>query len=291
MDSFVRILNPLLMIAIPLGLAIYLVRKLKVEWKLFGIGALIFIGSQVLHIPFNIWVLNAMIKNAGLAFGQPGSPLVILAVLYGLSAGLFEELARYLGFRFWLKNERQWQDSLLYGAGHGGIEAIILGVLTFYAFLQLTSLRGVDLSTMLPSEQLALAQAQLDAYWSATWYESLFGALERAATICFHVSASVLVLQAFTRNNKIWLVAAVVWHALLDAFAVYSMQSWGIYITEGIIVLAGVFSVALIFMLRTPALRAPIQDEAVTLTQWDQPEIQIGHVEPDLENIEDSRYV
>jgi uncharacterized membrane protein YhfC len=286
MEIFVRILNPLLMIALPLGLAVYLVRKLKVEWKLFGLGAIIFVGSQVLHIPFNTWVLKPLLDRAGITFGQPGLMLVTLAFLYGLSAGLFEEIARYFGFHLWLKEERNWKDSLMYGAGHGGIESILLGAITFYAFFQLTSLRGIDLSTIVPSEQLALAQAQVNAYWNATWYESFFGALERAATICFHISASVLVLQAFTRHNKLWIVAAVAWHTLLDAFAVYGVQSWGIYITEGIIVLAGILSVVLTFILRPPTV-----DEADTPPHRDQPEIQIERIEPDLENIEDSRYV
>ena len=187
MDIFVRILNPILMIVMPLGLAVYLVRRLKVEWKLFGLGAVIFVGSQVLHIPFNIWVLNPFLENAGLDFTQQGRPLVILAILYGLSAGLFEEIARYLGFRFWLKEDRTWKDSLMYGAGHGGIEAILLGILAFIAFFQLSALRGTDLSTVIPAEHFALAQTQIDAYWSAPWYVSLFGALERAATICFHM--------------------------------------------------------------------------------------------------------
>ena len=197
MDIFVRILNPILMIVMPLGLAVYLVRRLKVEWKLFGLGAAIFVFSQVLHIPFNIWVLNPFLKNVGLDFPQQGWPLILLAIFYGLSAGLFEEIARYLGFRFWLKEDRTWKDSIMYGAGHGGIEAILLGILAFIAFFQLSALRNIDLSTVVPAEQLSLAQTQIDAYWSAPWYVSLFGALERVAAISFHISASVLVLQAF----------------------------------------------------------------------------------------------
>jgi uncharacterized membrane protein YhfC len=131
-DIFVRLLNALLMIAMPLALVIYLTRKLNVGWRLFGIGGVTFVASQVLHIPFNLWVLNPLMEKFGLSISQIGMQLVIVAILYGLSAGVFEETARYLVYRFWLKKdaERTWRSALIFGTGHGGIEAIILGVLS-----------------------------------------------------------------------------------------------------------------------------------------------------------------
>ena len=60
-DIVIRSLNALLMIAMPLALGVYLYRRLGAEWRLFGIGAVTFIASQVFHIPFNVWVLNPVI--------------------------------------------------------------------------------------------------------------------------------------------------------------------------------------------------------------------------------------
>ena len=51
-DIFARILNFTIMIALPFGLALILVRKLRAGWRLFGIGAATFVISQVFHIPF-----------------------------------------------------------------------------------------------------------------------------------------------------------------------------------------------------------------------------------------------
>ena len=115
MDIAARILNFSLMIVMPIGLAVYLARRQKTEWRLFGVGVLTFILSQVLHIPFNLWILNPLVKNLYLDQSQPGLQLAVVGLLYGLSAGVFEEVFRYFGFRAWMKEERDWKSALMFG--------------------------------------------------------------------------------------------------------------------------------------------------------------------------------
>jgi uncharacterized membrane protein YhfC len=287
-DIIVRLLNALLMIAMPLVLGVYLALKLNVGWRLFGIGAVTFIVAQVLHIPFNYWVLNPIIEKLGLGISQTGVQLVIVAILYGLSAGVFEEVARYIFYRFWLKkdSDRTWSSAVMFGAGHGGVEAIVLGLLGLIAFVQLLVLRDADLSTQVPVDQLELAKMQVETYWALPWYAALMGAIERVAAISFHISASVLVLQVFRRRNLLWLLLAIGWHTLLDAVAVFGMQTWGMYITEALIVSLGALSVVIVFLLREP-------DSAVDADNPSQREILTIDIEtqkPSLENLEDSRY-
>jgi uncharacterized membrane protein YhfC len=269
MDIIARILNFTLMIAMPLALGVLLAKRLKAEWSLFGIGTLTFIISQVFHIPFNIWALSPAMESSGLAEAQSGVELVLFALAYGLSAGVFEEITRYLGYRFWLKDARSWKSALMFGAGHGGIEAILLGGLTFYAFLQAVSLRNADLSGVVAPENIELSRMQLEAYWSAPWYAALLGAVERAATLCFHVSASVLVLQAFTRRNPLWLGLAIGWHTLVDAIAVFSIRTWNVYIS-----------------LRGEPVEPETPAEPPALV-----DIQTLPTETSTEDLEDSRYV
>ncbi len=286
MDIFVRASNAFLMIAMPLALGVLLARRLKVEWRLFGIGALVIVASQVLHIPFNLWVLNPGIERLGLADASAGLGLVIVAILYGLSAGVFEELARYLAYRFWVKDARSWKAGLMFGAGHGGLEAIILGALAGYALVQALVYRNADLTTVVPPEQMELAVAQLEAYWSTPWYLSIMGAVERIGAICFHLSASILVLQAFKRENNLWVLAAIGWHTLLDAVAVYGIQVWGVLVTEALILLFGLVSLLMIWLLRDSH-----EDEDQTDLPPQPP--QTESVSPDLsqEKLEDSRYL
>ena len=66
MDIAIRFLNPLLMIALGLGLGVFFGRRLGAEWRLFGIGAVTFIASQVFHIPFNGRALTPALATLGL---------------------------------------------------------------------------------------------------------------------------------------------------------------------------------------------------------------------------------
>jgi uncharacterized membrane protein YhfC len=286
-DIVVRPLTALLMIAMPLALGIYLNRKLEGTWRLFGIGALTFVVSQVLHIPFNFWVLNPLMERFGLSMSV-AAQLVVIAILLGLSAGVFEEVARYVFYRFWLKkdDDRTWHSAVMFGAGHGGGEAIILGVLALAAFVRLLALRDVDLSTQVPPDQLELAQMQVEMYWAQPWYAVLLGAVERAAAISFHISASVMVLQVFRRRSILWLFLAIGWHTLLDAIAVFGIQTWGVYITEALIVGMGILSIVIVVLLREPA---SIPDDDLP------PQTKEGFIDaepqkPSLVDLEDSRY-
>ena len=281
MDIFVRILNPVLMILLGLAAGIIVSRQRFVEWKLYGIGALTFIGSQILHIPFNVWILNPILENLDML--TEGAYLVILAITLGLSAGVFEETFRYFVYRFWIKDARRWKDGLMFGAGHGGIEAILLGILSLLTVFQIVTLSEQDLSRLIPEEQLPLAEAQIAAFWAVPWYGVFLGAIERVFALCFHIAASVLVLQVFQRRNILWLFGAIGLHAGLDALAVYGARAWGPYITEGALALFTVFSLAIIFVLRTEE-----QQEETPFPPPPLPEIRRMDITQD--QIEDSKY-
>jgi uncharacterized membrane protein YhfC len=250
--SITYFLNGFLMIAMPLGLTIYLTRKFKQGWRLFWIGAATFIFSQVLHIPFNALV-NPVFAQADFIGLPKILQDVVLSIFLGLSAGIFEELSRYAMYRWWAKDARSWGSGLLAGAGHGGVEAIILGILVLYGYIQMLAVRGVDVSTLVTPDKIELAKAQIQAYWSAPWYLTLLGALERLFTIPLHLACSVLVLQAFSRRKFQWVGLAVLFHALADGAAVFTSRlGFSAIAIEGIIGLFAIISIAIIFALKQP---------------------------------------
>ena len=258
---FAHLLNGLWMLALPIGLAAILARRFHYSWRLVGIGAATFILSQVGHIPFNSFALSPLLKALA-SLLPPGLPLLANALLLGLSAGLFEEGSRYLVLRFWAKEARSWRAALLFGAGHGGVEAVILGGLVLVTFVYMAAYRGADLSTLVPANQIALAQQQVTGYWSIPWYAALLGALERTLTLPCHLAMSVLVMQAFTRRKRFWFWLAVLYHTLLDASAVYLIgiwggNSWGVYAVEGVLAVFALASLGIIFLLRQPEPAAP----------------------------------
>ncbi len=246
-----HLLNGLLMVAMPIGLAIYLLHRWKLSGRIWWIGAATFILSQVGHIPFN-WIVGKLLNQTGMVAWSPTAQLVFNAVFLGLSAGIFEELARYLVLRHWAKEARSWRTGVLFGAGHGGAEAIILGVLVLYGFIQMVALRNADLSKMIPAGQLALVQQQVHAYWSATWYDSMLGALERFFTIPCQIAMAVMVMQVFTRKQIRWLIMAIGYHAILDGASVLGTRYLRVYGTEALIGGFAILSLVLILALFQP---------------------------------------
>lgn len=274
------------MIGMPLGLAFYLTRKFQQGWRLFWIGAATFIFSQVLHIPF-----NALVSPVFSQFGFIALPVMvqslISAVFLGLSAGIFEELSRYGMYRWIAKDARSWGRGLLAGAGHGGAEAIILGALALYAYIQYASLRYADLAAILPNGQLDAARAQINAYWSVPWYLSMLGAVERLFTIPIELACSLLVLQTFTRKQFWWVGLAILYHALVDGVSVIAVAikipALGI---EGIIGIFAIASLAIIYALRS---REP-SEEKIPYQPVAVPEFYPKPVNETIENLDKTRY-
>ena len=278
-------LNGFLMIAVPVGLTIYLTRKFKQKWRLFWIGAATFIFSQILHIPFNALVnpIQNQFSFIALPFALQN---LILAVFLGLSAGVFEEFSRYLMYRWWAKDARSWGSGLLAGAGHGGVEAIILGLIVLYGYTQMLIVRGVDISTLVAPDQVELAKAQIQAYWSTPWYMTMLGALERLFAIPVHLACSVLVLQVFTRKKFWWVGIAILFHAFVDGVAVLVSQSGVSALPiEGIVGFFAVISLGIIFVLRQPAPEL-VQIPALI----NPPEFKPAQVQDNTKNLDDTRY-
>jgi hypothetical protein len=63
---------------------------------------------------------------------------------------------------------------------------------------------------------------------------------------------AVLVMNAFTRKNAVWLVAAILYHAVLDASAVIGQQYLSSLRLEGVIAIYALISVLVIFKLKAP---------------------------------------
>jgi uncharacterized membrane protein YhfC len=251
------VLNPLLMIGLPIALGVFLARRLGwrgATWRLFFIGAATFVASQALHIPANILLFEReVLPLPGGAWALPARALAL-----GLSAGLFEEIARYLVYRLWIKEARTWPQALMFGAGHGGVEAIIVGVLAGLTAINIVVLSQTDLSTLaVTPEQLAEIERDMAVVLSYPWFYPLLGALERVFAMTFHLSAAVLVLQAVRRRNLLWLAAAILWHALLNALTIYVLVSAGPvrgpYLSEAALAVMALASLGILLALRDPA--------------------------------------
>lgn len=237
-----HIINFIGMILLPILAGWYFSRKFHLSWKLFLAGGLTFIASQIIHVPL-VLALTSTFQSWG---------TFVYALILGLLAGLFEETSRYILFKYILKKNRTWQEGIFVGLGHGGIEAIILGVLAGLAFGTMMAYRYIDLSTVpsIPPEQLELAKQQVAAYWSTPWYMTLFGIIERVFAICLHIALSTMVLYGLASKKGIWYWLAVLLHTVVDGVAVYIGQQVSALTLEGIIGLFAIVSIGIVFWLR-----------------------------------------
>ncbi len=249
-------INFLLMIILPILLGRWIAARRQVGWGLFGMGAVTFILSQVGHLPFNWLVLRSA------TWINPEN-LIVYALFLGLSAGAFESVGRYLTYRFWAKEARSWGQGLMLGAGHGGIEAILLGALGLLNFVILLGLKNGAFQGILasvPDDQLYLVDLQIEALFGVAPGMAVLGAVERVFALLLHLSASLLVMQVFVRGQLRWLWAAIAWHALIDGVLVYVVVLWGAVTAELVLGGMSLVSVGIIFWLRTPEPTAVPQE-------------------------------
>ena len=261
MNTVLLSINYALMILIPIVVAIFIRRRTGAPWRLFFIGAVTFIASQVLHIPFNF-----VVQRSGLLPSDTTlmTNLLVYAAFLGLSAGVFEETARYLTYRFWAKDARSWSRGLMLGAGHGGSEAILVGALAAVNFVALlAAVNNETAMNALPADQRSLVTSALAQIMDAPAGTLLLGAVERVFAIAAHLAMSLLVLQVFLRRNIAWLFASIGFHTLLNMVAVIAASRLSPFATEGIIGLFALLALVIIFRLRTPEPEPAPEPEAL----------------------------
>jgi uncharacterized membrane protein YhfC len=209
----------LLEIILPLLVGLAIRRRLGVGWQYFGYGALIFLLFQVIsRLPLT-QILQASLGQQLLA----STPLLLGWLFFlSLTAGLFEEIGRYVGYR-WLmrREEKTWDKAVMYGAGHGGLESMLLVAgLTLLGLINLLALSATNLDTLpLSPEQRAQIGQQLAAVRAQPDWLALVGVWERIWALALHIALSVIVLQVFRRGSLRWLWVAVAIHTLVNFVA------------------------------------------------------------------------
>ncbi|EMT45774.1 hypothetical protein H919_08355 [Anoxybacillus flavithermus AK1] len=229
-----------LSLIVPFALIIYGRKKGWLSWKAFGVGAFIFVlFSQVLEKGMHILVIDPS------GTSLKGTSSVWAFVAYGtLAAGVFEEIGRYIGFRFMLKNNRSYGDGLSFGLGHGGMEAVLIGAFSAVNMMVMSHLiRTGDfdrVASSLPAAQVDMIQMMVN---QPDWMYIL-GGIERTFAMVIHVALSLLVLYGVRKGQFRYVVYAVAIHALIDVVpALYQVKMMtNIWIVEIIFALIAIVS-------------------------------------------------
>ena len=224
--------------AIPLALLIYYKKK-GGQVSAFFVGCAVFVVFALL---LESLVHNLVLK--GLPVGEKILGNTLLYALYGgLMAGLFEETGRFLAFKTVLK-KRLGNDKnvLMYGAGHGGCEAVLVLSATYISYIVmgiLVNLGQADkLTASLTGDALTRMQAILSTLTAMTPGTCLLAIVERCVAIAVHICLSVLVWFAAKGPGKGWLFPlAILLHAAFDGILVLLAAHLPVTAVEGCLVL------------------------------------------------------
>ncbi len=152
------------------------------------------------------------------------------AIYGGLSAGIFEEMGRYVAFKLFLSRHDYRESSVAYGLGHGGIECMaVLGfaMLQNFTYAQLINAGKMEevISTFPDESAKAVFRDLQEAIINMTVQDCIWAGVERLSALALQVSLSVLVYQAARiQNKKHFLAIAILLHSLIDVFAVFGQQ-------------------------------------------------------------------
>lgn len=169
-------------IGCPIFFLLYALWKRKVVPLLLGIAAFV-ISQMVIRIPLLQWVAE---NSSTFQLWSATKPIFILVILAG-TAGIAEELARWLFMRTFLKTKTV-HTGIVFGLGHGGIEAILL----------------IGIPVMM-NPSIAAQDSLL-----------FLSGLERVCAMVIHVCLSLFVLISIRKGAFRYCLYAIVLHSAIN---------------------------------------------------------------------------
>ena len=195
-------------------------QRTKIAWLAAGAAGFV-VSARVLEI--GVHYLCVVADNPVSRFIN-GSTAAY--VLYGTAmAGVFEECGRHVVLKYFLKRHRTRENAVLYGIGHGGIEAlaVILPTMAVYLAVAVLFSRGDAKSALgflkITEENAAAALPTVRAAASFDAGMAAMNVLERLLAMFVHISLTVIVFAGVVGAGKGCLPAAILLHMLTDAFA------------------------------------------------------------------------
>ncbi len=220
----VLIIDVLVSLSIPIGLYVVLRRRFGCNRSPFFLGAAtFFLFAMVLEQLVHLVVLKS-------AVGAVIQQNIWLFALYGgAMAGIFEEGGRLIVFSTVPKKRRDHDhDALMFGAGHGGMEVILIFTITmvmnlYYALMIRSGRADALLASMGEGQRAttALIFASLSTT-AAPFY--LLGLVERFSAVLLHLSFSVLVWFALKGKFSLFYLAVLL-HFAVDAITIVLSRS------------------------------------------------------------------
>lgn len=230
------IISALTTTIIPLLLIIIFSIRKKLSITPLFVGAFAFFVSQmVLRIP----ILSILEPFSW--FQSFMNNVILSAILIGgLSAGIFEESARYLGARFILKNKRTYKDAISFGLGHGLCEVILLnGVANMNNTIYSILLNSGNLQSMLAEYPEGTYEQIVSSLTNTSPLIMYISVLERIPAVIFHIFAAILIYKAVNEKRIILYIASIIAHTFVNSSVVLLSNYTNVYIGEAAFLIIG----------------------------------------------------
>ena len=190
-------------------------------------------------------VLESLMHNLiyPTALGQKIWGNTLLYALYGgAAAALFEETGRIFAAKTFLRKCSDVPNAYMYGAGHGGVEALYVGVITQISNLSLAATinagkAGELLSTVSGAQRDAALQ-QLRALCQSESSLFFLAGLERVLAIALHIALSLILFRGLREKKTGLVVLCYALHFALDAILVLVNSAFGAYAAEAFCLVA-----------------------------------------------------
>lgn len=181
----------------------------------FVIGMAAFVVSQILlrmpllsRLPQFGWYVDLSINHY---YGY--------WIFLGLTAGLFEETARWVCLRFFLKKRNRYVDGLSFGLGHGGIEAVLIVGISYLNNLIVSVVwaAGGDLTKTFGIPE-AEAGTIAVTFASLGFGDIIIGGVERVLALMMHLGFTMLIFYGVRKGQSVrYWIAAILAHGFVDA--------------------------------------------------------------------------
>lgn len=229
---------------VPIAVIIFMSVKKRLNWKAALFGALFFVVfALILERLMHVLVLGTDPTKSAIYNNT------VLYMLYGgFAAGIFEETARLLCFKYFIKvrDNESIHTGISYGLGHGGIEAILIGGIAAVGNL-ITSvmLNGgmlKDVAATLSGQQLEAFNKGMNELVNAPSYMFIITGGERMLALVLQIALSMFVFKAVVEKKWKYFAYAILLHSGIDMIAVLYKKNIinSILLIEGIIMLSTV---------------------------------------------------
>ena len=184
-------------------------------------------------------VLESLLHN--LIYPTPAGQKIwsntwLYALYGGAAAAIFEETGRIFAAKTFLRKRNDTPNAFMYGAGHGGVEALYIGVITQISNLSLAATvnagKAGELLSTLSGAQYDAAAQQLRSLCQSESSLFFLAGLERVLAVALHISLSLILFKGLRERRPGLVALCFVLHFALDAILVLINKAFGMIAAE-----------------------------------------------------------